>query len=759
MESLTDLAKQGQRQALEDAWMAMLESPETSPDQLLDAGEAIETLVSDSKEEFAETLSSIGIEMASARFGVKELLPAAGRWATAVKNSESLRQAVADLYRQAYEGVPGLDALMAEAGIEGGRPVRRAVRTLQVCLNIEEGSFLSARHESKVTRVESIDTTDWSVTIWGPKRTSELGPVELADGFAPVSSDDLHVLQTFDPDRLIKRLTDAPDEIVIDMLRTHGGKMTSDELEAALCPDIVKHDDWKKWWTKARTAVKRHQNVRIDGRSPYVLVYNDVGQSLEQEIADRISSEPDEIKQYGHVEDYLRECKSRGKAIDKEQLKLWRSIFAKRAQRKSTRRPAAALQSALIALAITESIHEPGADSPELEQARTVVDTLLKELKSPIQIVTQLGTVDLQIRAAQRLIVTREGGVVEVAKAVIPCAEPRVCEFLGKELVQQGVSGAELAPVISAAVEDPTDRLDMLLWLWNSPTVPKDTQLPDRLTILTRIITSLDDLRKRDDLKRTVVKDLSTRARAALSAKGYEGMEECIKTMSPEMASALHTQIGRLDNLGRTVHDRLLGILRRLKPVETTPTTPLWKREDVLLATKIGVLAKEAEAAELKNVKMKENAKAIGDAAAHGDLSENSEYKFALEERDLLSARLAEMTEQIAKSVLLQSVDVSTDHIEPGVRVRFKAVEGGGEFVLTILGPFEADMNKGIYNYKAPLCQALMGRKLGETVRLEVAEPAGDYTIDVIENAVADYKGKGESEGATRHAAENAHSH
>src|SRR6185295_11961836 len=88
-----------------------------------------------------------------------------------------------------------------------------------------------------------------------------------------------------------------------------------------------------------------------------------------------------------------------------------------------------------------------------------------------------------------------------------------------------------------------------------------------------------------------------------------------------------------------------------------------WLDESVIFGTQPGMNKREEELNFLVNVKMKENAKAIGDAAAHGDLSENSEYKFALEERDLLRARVAGIQNELNLARLLTPDDVTTDAV------------------------------------------------------------------------------------------------
>jgi transcription elongation GreA/GreB family factor len=133
---------------------------------------------------------------------------------------------------------------------------------------------------------------------------------------------------------------------------------------------------------------------------------------------------------------------------------------------------------------------------------------------------------------------------------------------------------------------------------------------------------------------------------------------------------------------------------------------------------------------------MVENAKAIGEAAAHGDLSENAEYRFALERRDMLRSRLAVMQEQMLKARILDPDDPVADHVTVGSRVRLARVTDGSAVKMTLLGPWDADPAEGVYNYKAPLCRNVLGRRLGETVHLDLDGEEHAYRIEHIESGV-----------------------
>lgn len=204
------------------------------------------------------------------------------------------------------------------------------------------------------------------------------------------------------------------------------------------------------------------------------------------------------------------------------------------------------------------------------------------------------------------------------------------------------------------------------------------------------------------------------------------------------MASALRTQIRQLDNLGRAVREDLSNRLsRRFPPTEAAPTLQPWEQEDVVYVTEAGLVRKQEEIDHHVNVKMKENARAIGLAAEHGDLSENSEYKFALEERDLLRARLAQMNAEMAAARVLTPDHVPTDHVGIGSKVILKRATDDERYEMSLLGPWEADVASGVFNYRTPVAGKVLGKRIGDIVEFEHTGAVGTYEIVALQNALA----------------------
>ena len=139
----------------------------------------------------------------------------------------------------------------------------------------------------------------------------------------------------------------------------------------------------------------------------------------------------------------------------------------------------------------------------------------------------------------------------------------------------------------------------------------------------------------------------------------------------------------------------------------------------------------QEELEKLLKVDRPQNIKAIAEARAHGDLSENAEYQ---EARDLQAAT----EERIRKlDEILKNAKITTDNKkknEVGFSSKVSIKKEGSEDVheYTIVGSEEADMRERKLSHVSPLGAALMGRKKGDTFTFETQNGKQTYTIEKV---------------------------
>ena len=134
---------------------------------------------------------------------------------------------------------------------------------------------------------------------------------------------------------------------------------------------------------------------------------------------------------------------------------------------------------------------------------------------------------------------------------------------------------------------------------------------------------------------------------------------------------------------------------------------------------------------DLINIKRPANIKAIKEARALGDLSENAEYDAARNEQAELEGRIKKI-EQILENVsIIENVDNSKVSI--GNTVKIKYVDDGEEDEYQIVGSQEANPFESKISNESPIAQALLGRKVGEVV--DVNSPNGVYQVKITKIA------------------------
>ncbi|MEP0841373.1 MAG: GreA/GreB family elongation factor, partial [Phycisphaerae bacterium] len=358
---------------------------------------------------------------------------------------------------------------------------------------------------------------------------------------------------------------------------------------------------------------------------------------------------------------------------------------------------------------------------------------ILAEAPDPIRLIRGMTDARLALRAVELIREALPEQWQDIYLGLLPYASVEGCEVIARALEEAGRHEA----LVEAVNRIPTDfaaHLDAVCWLWRGPALPGLEPVPPR-ELLGRMLNFLSEL-ARGDAAAATLRDAKAKLRSALSAANYARYREVIAGMDAGLASTVRRTVDRLDALGHTVRGDMLRIIQETHPeLYVKARVDPWFDEGILFGTRAGMSKREEELHYLTHVKMVENAKAIGEAASHGDLSENSEYKFALEERDLLRARVAAIQSELSRARLLTAHDVSTDEVSVGTRVTL-AGEGGTRREVTILGPWESDVERGIYNYRAPLCLKLKGLKVGDSVTLDLDGTERAYRIESIANAL-----------------------
>jgi transcription elongation factor GreA len=117
-------------------------------------------------------------------------------------------------------------------------------------------------------------------------------------------------------------------------------------------------------------------------------------------------------------------------------------------------------------------------------------------------------------------------------------------------------------------------------------------------------------------------------------------------------------------------------------------------------------------------------------ARAHGDLSENAEYKYAKERQGFVSARLGQLKKRLGDIGMLNLNHIPHDRAGYGSRVWLRDVVKAVEVEYKLVTTEEADATKGLISTTSPIGKALLGRRPGDEVQVQI--PSGTREFEVI---------------------------
>ena len=151
-------------------------------------------------------------------------------------------------------------------------------------------------------------------------------------------------------------------------------------------------------------------------------------------------------------------------------------------------------------------------------------------------------------------------------------------------------------------------------------------------------------------------------------------------------------------------------------------------KDNKVYLTDEGFLELEEELNELKNVKRPEVIKALKEARALGDLSENADYDAARAEQAQVAGRIQELEKIMENAHIIEKGE--TDKVSLGTTVKIKYVDDDEIEEYRIVGSKEADPSNNKISNESPIAKAIMNGKVGEIKK--VASPNGEYEVEIV---------------------------
>ena len=506
-----------------------------------------------------------------------------------------------------------------------------------------------------------------------------------------------------------------PSNVVIQILDAHGGSMKPDQIDRELCGSVIPEEGYKKWWDRAKKALRETHRVVVPSKRNEPLVLRDTNLSPVQTLVSDF--------------DAAHNLREKAKVLDE------------------LRKNAKALE------AKVEILNKLLSDIDDVSRKgiKLHLGSVLDLLAGRDELIEAMKKTDLADNAL-RLQDVLAGAATPLAPemAGLPASRQRRIyesfpQAFGEEWVEHiltvfdrvGTRGvAEIAKMF-------TDREEMeTLLVHIRKALSRHALGPDALSWICR--------ERKKAAKEVFSHEVGSAILSVVEQDSTdEGPRKTLRLQNLLMED--HSLVGDLldgvdvnevRNFARKLLqspafaelDRKSLMARVIKGHPETQellTGDVTAKKDTLIVSWESLERRKNDFEELVNKRIPGNIKEIAEARAHGDLRENFEYKAAKQMQAVLNRRKVEMEKELSIAQGSDLVGAETSSVHIGTIVKLQAEAASEEY--TVLGAWDSDPDKLIVSYLSEIGQSLIGQKIGDKVEFRDLETEEERTYEIVE--------------------------
>jgi len=585
-------------------------------------------------------------------------------------------------------------------GLRGGKEsFKGAIRNFELLNHLEKGSFVFHSGGWGTGEVRDVALVREQVVLefdLVPGR-KELSFENAFKHLIPLRSDHFLARRFGDPDQLELEARKDPVAIIKLMLKDLGPKSSLD-IKEELCDLVIPAADWSRWWQSARNKLKRDPHVECpgDARSPFKLLDEAVAQEdvvlqtlqTKLDVAGTIQLVFGFIRDFGQIARSERFCQP----ITEKLESLLQS-------------PELTESQCFQALSLLEDL---GQDCSERQR------TLILQAADVIELIQGIETQGHKKRALEIIAASSESWDEIFSKLLLLPQQVTMRDFLIEHLLKKGKHD-KVRHCLDQLLMHPTESPDAMVWLFQKllgkhpegmPLADRDGRARAFESFLTLFVALEQEGTERDLMKKM---------HNLITANRFQVVRQLMEEATTEEVREILLLATKSPTLIESDSKILQSLAQVTHPSLRMHEEPESSAQDVIWTTAEGLQRQRQRLEHIATVETVENAKEIEAARALGDLRENSEFKFALERRNLLQQEIRSLSDQINKARILQKQDIPAEVVGIGSRVTLEAADGN-RVVYSILGPWEADPELGIVSYQSKAAQQLIDKGLGDEI-------------------------------------------
>jgi transcription elongation GreA/GreB family factor len=563
-------------------------------------------------------------------------------------------------------------------------------------------------------RITTVDTVFAQFLIDFPNKPAHKMSLEFAaESLKPVSQDHILAKKASDLEGLRKLAALDHLAVIKLVLKSYGGKATTDQIQNVLVPDVIT-SDWKKWWEVAKRELKKDGHFQIPSKKTEPIVY----QELEVSLQDRL------LKDFRAAKGLKAHI-----AVASETLKMFADLSDKTAAVNEITgvlnseigthvrtQPAVAMEAMFIRDELRAAAGLPATAGELTPKEIWAQEPRFASFMDSLPAIKQRRALE-SFKETQPI-------WTEVFKTALNSTSAKLSGEIANMLIDNGKLDV-LKDALAKMINQHNATSELLLWLAKERSdAYADILGPEVFRAMLTAMERDQFNEKRSNRLRDYILDDQGLLVELIGSADLDVIKDLTRALQ---LSPVFDDMDKRSLLARIV---------KSYPAIQSLITGDQARQDTTFAVSWDSLARRKdEYAELVQKKIPANSKEIAIARSYGDLRENHEYKAAKEMQKILMRRKSELEAQIVRARGMDFSNAKTDVVSIGTQVNLTDLTNQQTEYYIILGAWDSDPDKHIISYLAPVAQKLINHKPGDEVELEGESGARKFRIDSIEQA------------------------
>jgi transcription elongation factor GreA len=533
-----------------------------------------------------------------------------------------------------------------------------------------------------------------------------------AETLQPLPDQHIFVRRVNEPDALRALAEKEIPKLIELVLDSFGAKVTQDQIQRALSPDIVPEEEFKKWWDNAKKALRKDGRFSIPAKRTESITLRDRSVSLLDELVQSFQKSRQLREQLNFLDQIVKNLDGElGKDTDLQTVVVQIEEIAARNLRLN---PSQAIELVIFRDELCGRI-------PDLKKGSLSLSDLLKEHEHKLgEIVSQVAS-NKQRRVLVEFPQAFPEDWVSRLLTVLQSAGFRIVGEIARILIERGETD-ELRQSLNRAIKEHSISSDALYWLCKERGAGVLGDLLD-FELMTSILSALErdqfnENRRGSKLQDLLIDDKELVTDIMINTPFAQARDVMRRTMLTPAFEELNK---------RSLMARMIKVHPELQSMLTGDSE---EKAEALVVSWSSLQKRKEEYDDLISKRIPENTKEIAVARSYGDLRENFEYKAAKEMQTVLMRRKAELEQMLERARGSNFENADTSQVSIGTKVTVIDCASCETVEYKILGAWDSAPEQRIISYKTAIGQALLGKRIGDSA--ELPAEAGSRQVEIV---------------------------